>query len=119
MFAEVSDVITSDGAYAFNLLNTGISVAQKMVDDQLAATTNKGDSVTLDRSVYDKESDVIMYSDTPLKPGETLEFVIVMSIVLPHNFWCQSAKNVPRSRVRMIKYLQFHFTELPRQTSME
>ena len=58
-------------------------------------------------------------SDTPLKPGETLEFVIVMPLVLPHNLWCQSAENVPRLRVRMIKYLQFRFTELPMQTFME
>ena len=55
LFSEVTDVTTSDGTYAVNLLNTGISVAQKMVDDQVAATTNKWDSVTLDRSVYDKE----------------------------------------------------------------
>ena len=91
---------TSDGSYAVNLLDTGMSVAQKMVDDQMAANTKKWDTVTLDHSVYDKESDVVRYSDTPLKPGETLEFVTVMPLVLPHNI-----------RVRMIKYLQFRFTK--------
>ena len=69
LFAEVTDVITSDGAYAVNLLDTGMSVAQKVVDDQVAATTKKRDTVTLDRSVYDKELDVVKYSDTHLKPG--------------------------------------------------
>ncbi|KAI0226656.1 hypothetical protein LSAT2_022886, partial [Lamellibrachia satsuma] len=69
---------TSDGSYAVNLLDTGMSVAQKIVDDQMAANTKKWDTVTLDHSVYDKESDVVRYSDTPLKPGEMLEFVTVM-----------------------------------------
>ena len=57
---------TSDGAYTVNLLDTGMSVAQKMVDDHMAANTKKRDIVTLDRSVYDKEADVVRYSDTPL-----------------------------------------------------
>ena len=85
LFEEVIDITTSDGAYAVSLLDTDMSAAQKMVDDQVAATTKKWDTVTLDRSVYDKESDVRnLYA--PLKSGETLEFVIVMSLVLPNTF---------------------------------
>ena len=114
LFSEVTDVTTSDGAYAVSLLDTGMSVAQKMTDDQVAATTKKQDTVTLDRSIYDKELDVVRFSDAPLKPDETLEFVVVMPLVLSHNFWCQSAENVPRSRV---KYLQFRFMKLPIRSS--
>ena len=49
LFAEFSDVTTRDGAYAVNLLNTGMSVAEKMVDDQITATINKRRTVTFAR----------------------------------------------------------------------
>ena len=79
LIKEVTDTTTSDVAYDVNLLDTGVSVAQKIIDDQMAATFKKRDTVTLEISGYDdKLSDVVRYSDTHLQLGETLEVVNVM-----------------------------------------
>ena len=79
LIKEVTNTTTSDDAYDVNLLDTGVSVAQKIIDDQMAATLKKRDTVTLEISGYDdKLSDVVRYSDTHLQLGETLEVVNVM-----------------------------------------
>ena len=56
LIAQITDVTTSIGAYGVNLLYMGMSVVQKMVDDQMTAATKKRDTVTLDRIVYDKDT---------------------------------------------------------------
>ena len=57
LIADVTDV-AADGSYIVSLLDMGMSVAQKMVDAQVAVLVETSDAVTLDSSVVDTELDV-------------------------------------------------------------
>ena len=54
LIAEITDVTTCEGAYAVNLLDMGMSVWEKMIDNQMAVTIKKRDTVTFDHSGCDR-----------------------------------------------------------------
>ena len=58
LIAEVTNV-TDDDTYVVHLLDMGMSVAQKMIDAQVAVDTKAHDTDTLDSSVDDRETDSV------------------------------------------------------------
>ena len=58
LIAEVANV-TDDDTYVVHLLDMGMSVAQKMVDAEVAVDTKTHDTETLDSSVDDRDTDSV------------------------------------------------------------